>query len=60
MPGYTPDGWMVRIFTESGIVDGDRPVRDFSPEMRNDFLDRALVVPTVAGLGAEFFDLDAR
>lgn len=35
-------------------------ISETSCEMRNDFLDRALVVPTVAGLGAEFFDLDAR
>ncbi|HWM35091.1 MAG TPA: excinuclease ABC subunit UvrA [Pseudolysinimonas sp.] len=38
IPGYTPDGWGVRIFTESGFVDGDKPIRDFSPEMLNDFL----------------------
>jgi len=38
VPGYTADGWMVRIFTESGFVDGDVPVRDFSPEMLADFL----------------------
>ena len=33
-------------------------ISETSCEMRNDFLDRALVVPTVAGVGAEFFDLD--
>jgi hypothetical protein len=33
-------------------------ISETSCEMRNDFLDRALVVPTVAGIGAEFFDLD--
>ncbi|KQV26283.1 excinuclease ABC subunit UvrA [Yonghaparkia sp. Root332] len=38
VPGYTADGWMVRIFTESGFVDGGIPVRDFSPEMLADFL----------------------
>jgi hypothetical protein len=26
--------------------------------MRNDFLDRALVVPTVAGVDAEFFEME--
>ncbi|KRF32934.1 excinuclease ABC subunit UvrA [Yonghaparkia sp. Soil809] len=40
VPGYTADGWMVRIFTESGFVDGGIPVRDFSPEMLADFLYR--------------------
>ena len=38
IPGYTPDGWGVRIFSESGFVDGDKPIRDFTPEMLHDFL----------------------
>jgi len=38
IPGYTPDGWVVRILTESGFVDGDQPIRDFTPEMLHDFL----------------------
>ena len=50
VPGYTPDGWMVRIFTESGIVDADRPVRDFSAEMLNDFLYKEPTKVKVAGL----------
>ena len=50
VPGYTPDGWMVRIFTESGFVDGDVPVRDFSAEMLNDFLYKEPTKVKVAGL----------
>ncbi|NEM90333.1 ATP-binding cassette domain-containing protein [Galbitalea soli] len=35
IPGYTPDGWAVRIFTESGFVDPAKPIREFSePELR--------------------------
>jgi hypothetical protein len=30
-------------------------IGETSCERRNEFLDRALVVPTVEGLGAEFF-----
>ncbi len=30
IPGYTPDGWGVRIFAESGFVDGDKPIHDFT------------------------------
>ncbi len=33
-------------------------ISETSCEQRNDFLDRALVVPTVEGCGAEFFELD--
>ena len=50
VPGYTPDGWMVRIFTESGIVAADVPVRDFSPEMRHDFLYKEPTKVKVSGL----------
>ena len=40
IPGYTVDGWYVRIFTGSGFVDPDRPIRDFTPQQRQDFLYR--------------------
>lgn len=33
-------------------------ISETSCEMRNDFLDRSLVVPTVGGDGAAFFDMD--
>ncbi len=38
IPGYTTDGWYVRIFTESGFVDGSKPIRDFTERERKDFL----------------------
>jgi excinuclease UvrABC ATPase subunit len=38
IPGYTADGWGVRIFTGSGFVDGDKPIRDFSEQELRDFL----------------------
>ena len=60
VPGYTPDGWMVRIFTESGIVDGDRPVRDFSPEMLNDFLYKEPTKVKVAGINMTYEGLVPR
>ncbi|MDU0344909.1 excinuclease ABC subunit UvrA [Microbacterium sp. KSW2-29] len=37
VPGYTADGWMVRVFSESGFVDPDKPVRDFTPQEHADF-----------------------
>jgi excinuclease UvrABC ATPase subunit len=40
IPGYTADGWMVRIFAESGLVPGDIPIRDFTAQQREDFLYR--------------------
>ncbi len=38
IPGYTDDGWMVRIFIESGFVDPDKPIRDYTDKERQDFL----------------------
>ncbi len=40
IPGYTPDGWGVRIFTGSGFFDPNTPIRDFTPQERHDFLYR--------------------
>ncbi len=36
VPGYTPDGWFGRIF--GAVVPLDVPVRDFTPEQRQEFL----------------------
>lgn len=38
VPGYTADGWMVRVYSESGFVDADKPVGEFTEQERQDFL----------------------
>jgi len=38
IPGYTADGWVVRVFTESGFLDPNKPIRDFSADELNQFL----------------------
>ncbi|WP_051620052.1 ATP-binding cassette domain-containing protein [Haematomicrobium sanguinis] len=38
VPGYTADGWAVRIIAESGFVPGDKPIKDFTKKQRQDFL----------------------
>jgi excinuclease UvrABC ATPase subunit len=38
IPGYTADGWMVRIFGTSGFVDANKPIRDYTPKELEDFL----------------------
>jgi excinuclease ABC A subunit len=40
IPGYTADGWMVRIFAESGFLDPDKPIRDYTETELHDFLHR--------------------
>ncbi len=38
IPGYTADGWMVRIFTESGFLDPNNPIRKYTKKELHDFL----------------------
>jgi excinuclease UvrABC ATPase subunit len=38
VPGYTADGWQVRIFTESGFLDPDKPIRRFTKKELHTFL----------------------
>ena len=37
IPGYTADGWQVRIFAASGL-DPDKPIRKYTKKEREDFL----------------------
>ncbi len=38
VPGYNPDGWYVQIFSESGFLDADKAIRDYTEEELDDFL----------------------
>jgi excinuclease UvrABC ATPase subunit len=38
VPGYNADGWSVRTFTDSGLLDPNKPIRDYSDQERHDFL----------------------
>jgi excinuclease UvrABC ATPase subunit len=38
IPGYTADGWQVRIFSASGFLDPDKPIRKYSKKELHDFL----------------------
>ena len=38
IPGYTADGWAVRIFAASGFLDPDKPIRDYTKKELDDFL----------------------
>ncbi|HEX5729128.1 excinuclease ABC subunit UvrA [Microbacterium sp.] len=38
VPGYNVDGWMVKGFTESGFVDANKPIQDYTEQERQDFL----------------------
>jgi len=38
VPGYNADGWMVRGFAESGFLDPDKPIADYTDQELDDFL----------------------
>src|SRR5438105_10424342 len=40
VPGYTPDGWSTRMFSESGFFDADKPIREYTEKELHDFLYR--------------------
>ncbi|MBQ0998245.1 excinuclease ABC subunit UvrA [Streptomyces sp. RK62] len=40
IPTYTGDGWVVRVITESGFFDKNKPIREFTKKERHDFLYR--------------------
>ncbi|ATY15780.1 excinuclease ABC subunit UvrA [Amycolatopsis sp. AA4] len=38
IPGYTPGGWNYRLYTGSGLVDPDKPIRKYTKRELQDFL----------------------
>ncbi|MFY2561736.1 ATP-binding cassette domain-containing protein [Corallococcus terminator] len=40
IPGYTADGWQVRIFGASGFLDPNKPIRKYTKKELHDFLYR--------------------
>ncbi len=38
VPGYTADGWMVASFIESGFMDPDKAIRDYTKKELDDLL----------------------
>ncbi|OAH13055.1 ATP-binding cassette domain-containing protein [Streptomyces jeddahensis] len=40
IPTYTGGGWVVRVITESGFFDPDKPIREYTKKERHDFLYR--------------------
>ena len=53
---HRPDSWQEERFLHGAACHGCLLLAESSCERRNDFLDRALLVPTVDGAGAAFFD----
>jgi excinuclease UvrABC ATPase subunit len=60
IPGYKADGWMVRIFTESGFLDPDKPIRNYTEAELHDFLHREPTKVKVNGVNLTYEGLIPR
>ncbi len=54
IPGYTADGWYVRIYTESGFLDPAKPIRDYSKRELHDFLHKEPTKVKLAGINMTY------
>ncbi|WP_425953621.1 ATP-binding cassette domain-containing protein [Xylanimonas sp. McL0601] len=54
VPGYTADGWMVKAFAESGFVDPDKPIKDYTVRERDDLLYKTPTKVKVAGINMSY------
>lgn len=60
VPGYNVDGWYVQLFSESGFLDADKPIRDYSARERRDFLYKEPTKVKVAGANMTYEGLVPR
>jgi excinuclease UvrABC ATPase subunit len=60
IPGYTADGWNVRVFSESGFLDPDKPIRDYTETELRDFLRKEPVKVKFSGINLTYEGLIPR
>ena len=60
IPGYTPGGWNYRLYTSSGFVDPDKPIRDYTKQERQDFLYKDPVRMKIEGINMTYEGLVGR
>jgi excinuclease ABC A subunit len=54
VPGYKAGGWSVRLFTEAGFVDPDKPIREYTKKELHDFLYKEPVKVKVTGINLTY------
>jgi excinuclease UvrABC ATPase subunit len=60
IPGYKPGGWVVREFMESGFLDPDKAIRDYTKKELHDFLHKEPTKIKFAGINRTYEGLIAR
>jgi excinuclease UvrABC ATPase subunit len=54
IPGYKAGGWSVRLFTDSGFLDPDKPIRKYTKKELHDFLYKEPVKVKVTGINMTY------
>ncbi len=54
IPGYSVGGWMVKGFSESGLMDPDKPIADYSEQELHDFLHKEPTKIKMAGINMTY------
>jgi excinuclease ABC A subunit len=60
VPGYTADGWAVRIYTDSGFLDPGKPISEYTSKELHDFLYREPTRVKLAGINMTYEGLVSR
>jgi len=60
IPGYTPGGWNYRLYSASGFVDPDKPIRKYTKKEVHDFLYREPVRMKIEGINMTYEGLVLR
>ncbi len=60
VPGYTPGGWNFRLYSASGFVDPDTPIRKYTKKELHDFLHHEPVRMKIAGINMTYEGLISR
>ncbi|KPC66374.1 ATP-binding cassette domain-containing protein [Streptomyces chattanoogensis] len=60
VPGYKGGGWNSRLYSESGFVDPDKPIRKYTKKELHDFLHREPTRMKIAGINMTYEGLIPR
>ncbi|MFF8592420.1 ATP-binding cassette domain-containing protein [Streptomyces sp. NPDC015220] len=60
VPGYKSGGWNHRLYSESGLVDPDKPIREYTEGELQDFLHREPTRMKIAGINMTYEGLVPR
>jgi excinuclease UvrABC ATPase subunit len=60
VPGYKAGGWSVRLFSESGLLDPDKPIAKFTKKELDDFLHKKPTKIKIAGTNMTYEGLIPR